>query len=126
MKKNKNIITKSISLMKRISKRMIELKFGLSYIINIFSIPDFIFDKEVNIIQKLKLIFALGIVVIYTVSPIDIVPEAFAGIFGMLDDFAITIFNLNIMNDEIEKYKKEVKKRKKSNIIEDVDFEIKD
>ena len=64
--------------------------------------------------------------VIYTVSPIDIVPEAFAGIFGMLDDFAITIFNLNIMNDEIEKYKKEVKKRKKSNIIEDVDFEIKD
>lgn len=50
-------------------------------------------DKRVD--RKVK-IFA-GAVLAYVISPIDFIPELFTGLFGMLDDFVLSAFALNII-----------------------------
>lgn len=45
--------------------------------------------------KKVK-IFA-GAVLAYIVSPADFIPELFTGIFGMLDDFVLSAFAVNII-----------------------------
>ena len=112
--------------LKRILVRFREAKLGLLFIINIFKIPDFISDKRVSIINKFRLIFALATTIIYTVSGIDFIPEIIAGIFGFIDDVFILVWSLGIVNEEIEKYKKMIKENENSNIIEGIDFHIKD
>lgn len=39
--------------------------------------------------------------VIYIISPIDIIPEALFGPFGLLDDFGILMFGMKYFNKEI-------------------------
>ncbi|MCB2208433.1 MAG: DUF1232 domain-containing protein [Bacteroidetes bacterium] len=60
--------------------------------------PDFFYlliklatDKEVPSHEKAKLILAIA----YFISPLDILPEAFLGPLGYLDDLALSAFVLN-------------------------------
>lgn len=112
--------------LKKVLVRFREAKLGLLFIINIFRIPDFISDKRVNILNKFRLIFALSTAIIYLVSGIDFIPEIIAGVFGFIDDIFVLVWCLGIVNEEIEKYKKIIKKNENPNIIEDVDFHIRD
>jgi uncharacterized membrane protein YkvA (DUF1232 family) len=41
---------------------------------------------------------------LYIVSPIDIIPEALFGPFGLVDDFGILLFGMKYFNKEIAKY----------------------
>ncbi|MEF9991033.1 MAG: DUF1232 domain-containing protein [Romboutsia sp.] len=112
--------------LKKVLVRFKDAKFGLSFIINIFKIPDFLSDNRVNIISKLRLIFAMLIALIYIVSGIDFIPEMIAGIFGFIDDIFVVVWTLGIANEEIEKYKKMIKDEQDPNVIKDVEFSIKD
>ena len=51
------------------------------------------FDSRVD--NKVK-IFA-GAVLAYIFAPIDFIPEIFSGLFGMLDDFVLSAFALNVL-----------------------------
>ncbi|HSQ87368.1 DUF1232 domain-containing protein [Romboutsia sp.] len=126
MKNLMKVIDALLDGLKRVLVRFREAKLGLLFIINIFKIPDFISDKRVNIINKFRLIFALTIAIIYIVSGIDFIPEIIVGIFGFIDDMFVLVWSLGIVNEEIEKYKKIIKKNKDPKIIEDVDFHIRD
>ncbi|MBO3443002.1 DUF1232 domain-containing protein [Clostridium sp. CCUG 7971] len=111
--------------LKRILVRFKNAKFGLLFIINIFSIPDFITDRNVSIISKFKVIFSLGIAILYMVSGIDFIPEMITGIFGFIDDILVVVWSLGIVNEELAKYKKSIKENIDPNIIEGVNFHIK-
>jgi len=50
-------------------------------------------DQRVD--RKVK-IFA-GAVLAYVFAPIDFIPELFTGLFGMLDDFVLSAFALNVI-----------------------------
>ncbi|WP_334295736.1 hypothetical protein [Clostridioides difficile] len=49
-----------------------------------------------------------------------------AGAFGFIDDAIVLIWSIGIVNEEINKYRVIAKKDKHSNIIENVEFSIKD
>jgi uncharacterized membrane protein YkvA (DUF1232 family) len=50
-------------------------------------------DNRVD--RKVK-IFA-GAVLAYILAPVDFIPELFSGLFGMLDDFVLSAFALNVL-----------------------------
>ena len=111
------------------------LKYSWSFFKNIFNFRKFLKDERVNIISKAKTIGALGLGIAYLISPIDIIPELFAGIIGGIDDALILGYFLKVINDEIEKYKHLPKgsnipvykpSYNDGNIIEGVDYKIKD
>ena len=53
-------------------------------------------DPEVPAISKLK----IGAAIVYFISPIDLIPEAFFGPIGYLDDITVAAFTLNqLVND---------------------------
>lgn len=110
-------------------KKLVKLKnnkFGISYLINLFKVPNFYKDKDVSLISKFKVTFSILIALIYLISGIDFIPEFLLGAFGFVDDLIVIIWSLGIVNNEIEKYKKLKKEIKNSNIIEGVTFSIKD
>lgn len=110
-------------------KKLVKLKnnkFGISYLINLFKVLNFYKDKDVSLISKFKVTFAILIALIYLISGIDFIPEFLLGAFGFVDDLIVIIWSLGIVNNEIEKYKKLKKEIKNSNIIEGVTFSIKD
>lgn len=41
---------------------------------------------------------------LYIISPIDIIPEALFGPFGLIDDFGILMFGMKYLNKEVTKY----------------------
>jgi len=41
---------------------------------------------------------------IYIISPIDIIPEAFLGPIGIIDDFGILMFGMKFLNKEVIKF----------------------
>jgi len=64
----------------------------------ILLVPDFFYllvklamDSEVSMNDKAK----LGLAIAYFISPIDLMPEAFLGPIGYLDDLAISAYVLN-------------------------------
>lgn len=126
MKKIMKVIDILLDVLKKILVRFKNAKFGLLFIINIFSIPDFITDRNVSIISKFKVIFSLGIAILYMVSGIDFIPEMITGIFGLIDDILVVLWSLGIVNEELEKYKKSIKENIDPNIIEGVNYSIKD
>ncbi|MTI68734.1 MAG: DUF1232 domain-containing protein [Firmicutes bacterium] len=86
----------------------------------------YVFDGEVALKNKIWIIFGL----IYLVSPIDLIPEPVLGL-GIVDDFVLLTFILNKMSTTLENYSYEKQRKKqykdiKGEIIEDVDYEIKD
>ncbi|CEN91695.1 Uncharacterized conserved protein [[Clostridium] sordellii] len=110
-------------------KKLVKLKnnkFGISYLINLFKVWNFYKDKDVSLISKFKVTFAILIALIYLILGIDFIPEFLLGAFGFVDDLIVIIWSLEIVNNEIEKYKKLKKEIKNSNIIEGVTFSIKD
>ncbi|GAA0105688.1 DUF1232 domain-containing protein [Paraclostridium sordellii] len=110
-------------------KKLVKLKnnkFGISYLINLFKVPNFYKDKDISLISKFKVTFAILIALIYLILGIDFIPEFLLGAFGFVDDLIVIIWSLGIVNNEIEKYKKLKKEIKNSNIIEGVTFSIKD
>lgn len=125
MKKLMKVIDFLLDGLKRILVRFKNAKFGLLFIINIFSIPDFITDRKVSIISKFKVIFSLGIAILYMVSGIDFIPEMITGIFGFIDDILVVVWSLGIVTEELAKYKKSIKENIDPNIIEGVNFHIK-
>ncbi|MGX4598625.1 YkvA family protein [Faecalimicrobium sp. JNUCC 81] len=126
MKKIMKFIDFLLDGLKRILVRFKNAKFGLLFIINIFSIPDFITDRNVSIISKFKVIFSLGIAILYIVSGIDFIPEMITGVFGFIDDILVVVWSLGIVNEELAKYKKSIKENIDPNIIEGINFHIKD
>lgn len=110
-------------------KKLVKLKnnkFGISYLINLFKVWNFYKDKDVSLISKFKVTFSIIIALIYLILGIDFIPEFLLGAFGFVDDLIVIIWSLEIVNNEIEKYKKLKKEIKNSNIIEGVTFSIKD
>lgn len=55
-------------------------------------------DKDVPSKKKIKLLAGIA----YFVSPIDLLPEAFLGPIGYLDDIAVTAYILNDLINEID------------------------
>lgn len=123
LKKITNIF---LDTLKKSLVRFKNAKFGLMFIINIFKLPDFYSERDVNIISKFKVTFAIFISIIYLILGIDFIPEIITGIFGFLDDIFVLLWSLGIVNEEIEKYKKLKKEKYNPNIIEGVNFSIKD
>lgn len=121
-----NIIDKILNFTKITLVRFRKAKFGFMFFINIFKLPDLLKDSRVSIMSKAKVIFALIVGLLYMILGIDFIPEIILGLFGFIDDLFILIWSLGIINEEIEKYKVIIKTDKNSNIIEDVNFNIKD
>lgn len=115
-----------LDILKKVLVRFKDAKFGIMFIINLFKLPDFFTDKEVNIISKSKVTSAIFIAITYLVSGIDFIPEMITGVFGFVDDLFVLLWSLGIISEEIEKYKKFKKESYGPNIIEGVDFTIKD
>lgn len=126
MKNLMKVIDFLLDRLKKVLGRFRDAKFGLLFLVNIFKIPDFLIDKRVNVVSKFRLIFALSTAMIYIVSGIDFIPEMILGMFGFFDDIFVVIWSLGIVNEEIEKYKKIIKEDGDPNIIEGVDFHIRD
>lgn len=112
--------------LKTVLVRFRKAKFGIGFIINVFKIPDFITDRRVNVISKFKLVFVLGIALIYMILGIDFIPELITGIFGFIDDVFVITWALGIANEEIEKYRDMIKDKNDPNIIDGVDYTIRD
>ncbi|MGL5641529.1 MAG: YkvA family protein [Paraclostridium sp.] len=120
------IIDVFLDILKKTLVRFKNAKFGLLFIVNLFKLPDFFTDKEVNIISKSKVTFSIIISIVYLISGIDFLPEMVTGVFGFIDDLFVLLWSLGIISEEVEKYKKLKKQSYKPNIIEDVTFSIKD
>ena len=121
-----NIIDKILNFLKVTLVRFRKAKFGFMFFINIFKLPDLLKESRVSIMSKAKVIFALIVGLLYLILGIDFIPEIILGLFGFIDDLFILIWSLGIINEEIEKYKVIITTDKNSNIIEDVNFNIKD
>ncbi|GGE90315.1 Uncharacterized membrane protein YkvA, DUF1232 family [Chishuiella changwenlii] len=61
------------------------------------------YRKGIYTPSKLNLVIGL-FAVFYIISPIDIIPEAFFGPFGLIDDFGILMFGMKYFNKEVFKY----------------------
>ena len=91
------------------------------------AIPSFMKDRTVPFRKKIFIV--LGIV--YMLSPIDLIPDPVL-IFGVIDDIVIWAMILFYLKDELDRYwlgEKEIKPEKRfrgKNIIDDVEFEVRD
>ncbi|MEG2460839.1 MAG: YkvA family protein [Clostridia bacterium] len=126
MKVLMRIIDIFLDILKKTLVRFKNAKFGLLFVMNLFKLPDFFTDEDVNIISKSKVIFAIIISFIYLISGIDFLPEMVTGLFGFIDDAFVFLWSLGIISEEIEKYKKLKKESYNPNIIENVTFSIND
>ncbi|MDB0438389.1 hypothetical protein C4R89_02390 [Clostridioides difficile] len=122
----KRVIDIVLDTLKKILVRFKNAKFGLLFIFDLLKLPDFMTDKRINIINKVRVVSVLVFTISYFVSGIDIIPEMIAGAFGFIDDVIVLIWSIGIVNEEINKYRIIAKKEKHSNIIENVEFSIKD
>lgn len=80
----------------------------------------FLFNKEIPLKEKWWII----IPVIYLLSPVDLIPEPILG-FGFVDDIVMLAYLLSIVMGKTKKYN-EKNKTDEENIIENVDYVIKD
>lgn len=128
MKDSVKVIDILLDKFKKVLVRFRNAKFGLLFIVNIFKLPDFFTDRDVNIISKFKVAFSLGTAMLYIISGIDFIPEMILGAFGFIDDIFVLVWSLGIVSEEIEKYKKILKENENinKNIIDGVKFDIKD
>ncbi|MGO0884082.1 YkvA family protein [Clostridioides difficile] len=122
----KRVIDIVLDTLKKILVRFKNAKFGLLFIFDLLKLPDFMTDKRINIINKVRVVSVLVFTVSYFVSGIDIIPEMIAGAFGFIDDVIVLIWSIGVVNEEMNKYRIISKKEKHSNIIENVEFSIKD
>lgn len=126
MESLKRVVNIILDFFKKILVRFKNAKFGLLFIFDLLKLPDFMTDKRINIVYKVKIISVLIFTVSYFVSGVDIIPEMLTGAFGFIDDIIVLIWSIGIVNEEINRYRNITKKDKHSNIIENVEFSIKD
>jgi len=87
---------------------------------------NFLLDRDVPFRKKIWIILAL----VYTISPIDLIPDPVLGL-GIIDDAVLITFVLNKLSSDLDKYvkdkeRKEKEKEFKDKIIENVEYEIQD
>ena len=91
-------------------------------------------DRHVSIIGKFKVFFSALTTVIYFVFAIVILPEILIGPIGFIDDLFILVWAIGNIKEELENYKGPSdsstrgsrKVYRDPNIIDDVQFEIRD
>lgn len=84
----------------------------------------FMFDKNIPFKEKWWLILVL----IYIISPIDLIPFPVLG-FSILDDLVVGLFTLYVLDSKLTKYYGNYKNSKKEdlkgkNIIENVNYTV--
>lgn len=126
MESLKRVVNIILDFLKKILVRFKNAKFGLLFIFDLLKLPDFMTDKRINIVYKVKVVSVLIFTISYFVSGVDIIPEMLTGAFGFIDDIIVLIWSIGIVNEEINRYRNITKKDKHSNIIENVEFSIKD
>lgn len=126
MNKTLNIINRLLDILKGVLVRFKNAGFGIFFIKNLFTLPDFFKDPECSIFSKIKVVCTFLITLFYFVSSVDIIPEFLLGGFGVIDDVLICIWSIGLINDELCKYKKMVEDSPRSNILEDVNWKIHD
>lgn len=122
----KIIINIVLDILKKFWSDLKMLNLVWFFVFDLLKLPDFMTDKRINIVDKIKVISVLIFTISYFVSGVDIIPEMIAGAFGFIDDAIVLIWSIGIVNEEINKYRVIAKKDKHSNIIENVEFSIKD
>lgn len=75
----------------KLRERAIRYVKELGYFVRLF--VSLLLDERVD--RKIKLFVAS--VLAYVVAPVDFIPELFSGLFGMLDDFVLSAFALNVI-----------------------------
>ncbi len=68
----------------------------------VLMLRDFLYKEYTDISKKNLALIAFG--ALYTVSPIDLIPDSF-GIIGLIDDAAVLKFVKNSVEGEFDKYK---------------------
>lgn len=126
MESLKRVVNVILDFFKKILVRFKNAKFGLLFIFDLLKLPDFMTDKRISIVYKVKVVSVLIFTISYFVSGVDIIPEMLTGGFGFIDDIIVLIWSIGIVNEEINRYRDITKKDKHSNIIENVEFSIKD
>ncbi|MGM9534444.1 MAG: YkvA family protein [Intestinibacter sp.] len=111
---------------KNVLVRFRKAGFGIFFIKNLFLLPDFFTDNDLNIFSKMKVAFTFLITLFYFMSSIDLMPEFLFGSLGFIDDLLILIWAIGLINEELLNYKMLLQNSPKSKIIEDVNWEIKD
>ncbi|MTI48462.1 YkvA family protein [Sporosalibacterium faouarense] len=87
----------------------------------------YLFDSQVPFRKKLPFIFGA----IYFISPIDLAPEAILLHFGIIDDLTLLGFLISKLSKDLDGYIDERGEKKKDinikgNVIENVEYDIKD
>ncbi|HSP06787.1 MAG TPA: DUF1232 domain-containing protein [Acidobacteriota bacterium] len=79
-----------------LKERAIRYVKELGYFVRLFF--SLLLDERVD--GKVKVFVAS--VLAYVISPVDFIPELFSGLFGMLDDFVLSAFALNVLLNWID------------------------
>jgi uncharacterized membrane protein YkvA (DUF1232 family) len=75
----------------RLSERLIRYARTVTHFVRL--LIGLLMDARVD--KKVKIF--VGAVLAYIFAPIDFIPEIFSGLFGMLDDFVLSAFALNVI-----------------------------
>lgn len=88
----------------------------------------FLFDKNIPLKEKWWIIIPL----IYILSPADLIPAPILG-FSLIDDAVMLVYLLSVADSKTKKYyggnnkmQNEKQDNQKENIVENVEYEIKD
>lgn len=113
---------------KRIITDPKQLNMFLKLIKRIGYIPKLLSDPMIKFWNK----FVVILMLVYLISPIDLIPEAIFGL-GILDDTILSIITLGFLSDSLDAYirydmnKNSVpEKNIHEKVIENVDYEVKD
>ncbi len=121
-----NLINRLLDWIKLILVRFKNAGFGIFFIKNLFVLPDFFVDREVNIFSKTKVVFTFLLTLFYFMSSIDFMPEILFGGFGFIDDLLILMWSIGLINEQLSSYKKKLQNGRRTKIIEDVNWKIHD
>ncbi|NBI05700.1 DUF1232 domain-containing protein [Senegalia massiliensis] len=94
------------------------------FIYKLSMIPKFFKDRDVSLPKKALIVLAA----MYLVFPFDIIPDPIL-FLGWIDDIVIFLYTYSKLSDYLEKYipkKKNVVNFKNKNVVEDVEYDIKD
>lgn len=134
MNKAINVTNRFLNVLKRILGRFRDAGFGIKFVKNLPKVSDYFSDRNVSILGKGKVFFSFVATLIYFIFSIDIIPEVLFGPIGFLDDAFMIIWMIGNINEELDKYngpdnpsvKNNKNVYKNKNIIDDVDYSIKD
>lgn len=102
-----------------LKERAIRYVKELGYFVRLF--VGLLLDDRVD--RKIKLFVAA--VLAYVIAPVDFIPELFSGLFGMLDDFVLSAFALNVILNWVDPVIIQSHWKGKSNLLVTVQNAIK-